>query len=94
MHTRTDNQTASPLEAEVAQLIVELLHLDADPAEIDPEAALFNDGLCLDSIDALEISLAVSKAYGVTLRSDDPRNKQIFASLRGLSRFIALNRTT
>jgi acyl carrier protein len=93
VHTGTDNQRVSPLEAEVAQLIVDLLHLETDPREIDPAAPLFGDGLGLDSIDALEISLAVSKAYGVTLRSDDTRNKQIFANLRGLSRFIAANRT-
>jgi acyl carrier protein len=92
-HTRTNSQAASALETEIARLIVDLLHLEIDPMDIDPEAPLFGDGLGLDSIDALEMSLAVSKDYNVTLRSDDPRNTQIFASLRGLSRFIAANRT-
>ncbi|RKK05785.1 acyl carrier protein [Pseudoroseomonas wenyumeiae] len=79
-------------EAEVAELIVEALHLEVSPAEIDPEAPLFGEGLGLDSIDALEIALAVSKRYGFQLRSDDERNGQIFASLRNLSAHIDKNR--
>ncbi|MBC9180122.1 phosphopantetheine-binding protein [Pseudoroseomonas ludipueritiae] len=80
------------IEAEVAELIVEALHLEVSPAEIDPEAPLFGAGLGLDSIDALEIALAVSKRYGFQLRSDDERNGQIFASLRNLSAHIDKNR--
>ncbi len=90
-HLTTDEQ-ATPFELEVARLIVEQLHLETDPAAIDPVAPLFGEGLGLDSIDALEMSLAISKTYGVTLRSDDPRNKEIFASLRGLAGFIAASR--
>lgn len=80
------------IEAEVAELIVEALHLEVSPAEIEPEAPLFGAGLGLDSIDALEIALAVSKRYGFQLRSDDERNGQIFASLRNLSAHIDKNR--
>lgn len=80
------------IEAEVAELIVEALHLEVSPAEIDPEAPLFGAGLGLDSIDALEIALAVSKRYGFQLRSDDERNGQIFASLRNLAAHIDKNR--
>lgn len=79
-------------EAEVAELIVEALHLEVSAAEIDPEAPLFGEGLGLDSIDALEIALAVSKRFGFQLRSDDERNGQIFASLRNLAAHIDKNR--
>ncbi|MBR0682720.1 acyl carrier protein [Roseomonas eburnea] len=85
--------TTFSLEAEVARLIVEALHLETAPEEIDPEAPLFGEGLGLDSIDALEIALAVSKRYGFQLRSDDERNHRIFASLRALAAHIEKNRT-
>lgn len=85
--------TTLSLEAEVARLIVEALHLETSPEEIDPEAPLFGEGLGLDSIDALEIALAVSKRYGFQLRSDDERNHRIFASLRALAAHIEKNRT-
>src|SRR5512139_5389 len=65
----------SALEAEVAQLIVESLNLeDVKPEDIDPEAALFREGLGLDSIDALELALAISRKYGFKLQSDDKQN--------------------
>ena len=82
-------------ELELAQLLVESLNLDGvDPAGIDPEAPLFNAGLGLDSIDALELALAVSKRYGFQLRSDADENRRIFASLRALSEHIQQHRTT
>jgi acyl carrier protein len=81
------------LEAEMARLIVESLHLDVDADGIDPDAPLFGEGLGLDSIDALEIALAISKRYGFQLRSDDERNHRIFASLRALSGHVEKNRT-
>lgn len=83
----------SPAERELAQLIVESLNLEnVTSDQIDPEAALFGSDLGLDSIDALEIALAVSKKYGFQLRSDNEDNKQIFASLRALSEHIERNR--
>lgn len=82
------------LEAEVAGLIVTSLQLEVAPEDIEPEAPLFGEGLGLDSIDALEIALAVSRRYGFQLRSDDERNGRIFASLRALSAHIARSRVT
>jgi acyl carrier protein len=84
--------TALAIEPEVAALIVEALHLEVTAGEIDPEAPLFGEGLGLDSIDALEIALAVSRRYGFQLRSDDEHNGQIFASLRNLAAHIEKNR--
>ncbi len=81
-----------PQELEVAQLIVSALSLEVAPEEIEPEAPLFHDGLGLDSIDALELALAISKAYEVKLRSDDERNHRIFASLRSLTAHIEKHR--
>ena len=83
----------SLFEHNVAKLIVETLKLKADPATIQPEAALFGEGLGLDSIDALELSLAISQTYGYQLKSSDPDIKAIFASLRALTRAIEKNRT-
>lgn len=83
----------TPAEAELAQLLVESLNLEGvDPAGIDPEAALFGEGLGLDSIDALELALAISKRYGFQLRSDSGENRRIFASLRSLSEHIEQHR--
>ncbi len=87
------------LEKEVAALIVQTLNLEVDPAEIEPAAPLFEpaaplfgEGLGLDSIDALELALAISKKYGFQLRSDEPDNTQIFSSLRALSSHIDAKR--
>jgi acyl carrier protein len=82
-----------PIEAEVARLLVETLNLEIDPASIDPIKPLFREGLGLDSIDALEIALAISKHYGFQLRSDDGNNRDFFASLRSLSSYIQQHRT-
>lgn len=80
-------QTAA--ERELAELIVSSLHLeDIAPESIAPEAPLFGGDLGLDSIDALEIALAVSKRYGLQLRSEQEDNRRIFASLRSLSEYI------
>lgn len=75
-------------EIELAQLIVETLNLEINPADIDPAAPLYGEGLGLDSIDILEISLAISKKYGVKLRSDSADSRQTFRSLRSLCRHI------
>ncbi|MDO9118638.1 MAG: phosphopantetheine-binding protein [Nitrospira sp.] len=84
---------ASPLERDLAGLIVQTLKLKVDPATIDPTQALFGDGLGLDSIDALELSLAISQTYGYQLKSSDPEIKAIFSSLRALAGAIEKNRT-
>lgn len=85
----------TPLEREMGELIVTALNLeDVQAADIDPEAPLFREGLGLDSIDALEISLAIAQKYGVQLRSDDSNNKRIFATLRSLSQHVEQHRAT
>lgn len=84
-------QTAA--ERELADLIVANLNLEhVQAAEIDPDVGLLGGDLGLDSIDALEIALAVSKHYGVQLRSDQGDNQQIFSSLRSLSAYIEQQR--
>ncbi|GEM_PF-47623 len=85
-----DEQTEA--EQALAKLIVASLQLESDPADIAPEEPLFGDGLGLDSIDALELALAISKTYGIELRSDDQQNHRIFASLRTLSAHIEASR--
>ncbi|HET6307007.1 MAG TPA: phosphopantetheine-binding protein [Rhodopila sp.] len=80
-------------ELALAQLIVQTLNLDVDAAAIDVDAPLFGEGLGLDSIDMLEIALAVSQTYGVKLRADDTNNNQIFRSLASLSQYIQQHRT-
>ncbi len=80
------------LESELAKLIIDSLDLDIDTGDIDPEAPLFNEGLGLDSIDALELSMAVSKKYGVKIVQGDRSNVEIFTSLRALSNHIIENR--
>lgn len=83
----------SDLEKEVGQLIIDALNLeDVTLADIDPQAPLFREGLGLDSIDALEIALAISRQYGFQLRSDDENNARIFASLQSLTEHIAAQR--
>ena len=79
-------------ELEVAELIVAALNLEIDPTVIDPEAPLFYEGLGLDSIDALEMALELSRKYSVELRADDENNGQIFASLRNLTAYVMENR--
>ena len=84
---------AATSEQEVAQLIVATLNLDIAPQDIAADAPLFGEGLGLDSIDALELALAISRTYGFELRSDDARNRQVFASLRSLAGYIDETRT-
>ncbi|MFV1992464.1 MAG: phosphopantetheine-binding protein [Acidiferrobacterales bacterium] len=80
-------------EKEVASLIIESLNLeDTELDDIDPDAALFKDGLGLDSIDALELSMAISQKYGFKIKSDAKDNAGIFASLRALAKHVETNR--
>ena len=88
-----ESDALSATELELAQLIVTTLNLEVQAAEIDPLAPLYGDGLGLDSIDILEAALAISKSYGVQLRSDDANNQKIFSSLRNLNDHIQQHRT-
>ena len=92
MATNTDTNKTE-LEQELAQHIITALNLDIGPDEIAPLAPLYGDeGLGIDSIDVLEISLVLTKYYGVQLRSDDENNAAIFASLRNLADHIQNHR--
>ncbi len=94
MKTVTDHTepTLTTAERALAQLIVETLNLDVAADSIDANAPLFDEGLGLDSIDMLEIALAVSQTYGVKLRADDTENNQIFRSLASLNQYIQQHR--
>ena len=87
-----DPAVQTPQEAQLAQLIVRTLNLEMTADEIDPLAPLFGEGLGLDSIDVLELALAISQTYGVRLRSDDENNGTIFQSLRSLTQDIQQRR--
>lgn len=86
-------QPITSQESALAALIVSTLNLEVAPEQIEPEAPLYKDGLGLDSIDILEIALAVSKTYGFQIKSDDSDNVRIFTSLRSLNQHIEANRT-
>ncbi|MBK1669720.1 acyl carrier protein [Rhodovibrio sodomensis] len=73
--------------------MVRVLELEVSADEIDPDAALFGEGLGLDSIDALELSLEVNRRYGVEIKAEDERNEHIFASLRALASHVLDHRT-
>lgn len=92
MSNTLNSADEAQLMSEVAALIVEGLNLEVSPAEIEPDAPLYGDGLGLDSIDMLEISLVVSKQYGFQLKSDVENKEEIFTSLRSLTRYIAVHR--
>ncbi|MGH8225191.1 MAG: phosphopantetheine-binding protein [Gammaproteobacteria bacterium] len=80
----------SKFEHELAELIVEALELeDVEAAGIEPEAPLFRQGLGLDSIDALELSLAIAKKYGVQLKAEDEQDRVAFSSLRALAAYVS-----
>ncbi len=79
-------------ELDVGKLIINTLNLESMQAEdIDPEDYLFGEGLGLDSIDALELALAIKQTYGISIKSGDDENTKVFSSLASLSHFIAEN---
>ncbi|MEB0013054.1 phosphopantetheine-binding protein [Glaciimonas sp. Gout2] len=81
------------LENEVKQVIIEVLQLeDITTADIDTNAPLFGEGLGLDSIDALELGVAIQKRYGISLSADSAETRNHFASVRALAAMIASNR--
>jgi acyl carrier protein len=84
----------SEQEKELAELIIETLNLeDVRADEIQPDDLLFGDGLGLDSIDALELVLAISQKYGVQLKADDEYSREAFATLRSLNLFVQKHST-
>jgi acyl carrier protein len=81
------------LTEELKALIIDSLHLeDVTPADIDPAAPLFNEGLGLDSIDALELGVAMQKKYGMRFDSNADETKKHFASVNALAAFVSANR--
>jgi acyl carrier protein len=81
------------LEQEVKELIIDVLQLeDISPKDIDTDAPLFVDGLGLDSIDALELGVALQKKYGISLSADSADTRRHFASVRALAAMIESNR--
>ena len=90
----TQSNMQNMQEAQLAKLIVGTLNLEVEASAIDPDAPLYDEGLGLDSIDMLEIALAVSKEFGVKLRADDKNNEVIFSSLRSLNRYIQQSRAS
>ena len=82
-------QEQTEQETELARLIVETLNLeDVRPEDISPDDLLFGEGLGLDSIDALELALAISQKYEVQLRAEDESVRNAFATLRSLNQFV------
>ncbi len=77
------------LENEIKELIIKVLELeDISVSDIKDEEALFVDGLGLDSIDALELGMALKKKYNVTLSADKKENTKYFYSVKTLADFI------
>jgi acyl carrier protein len=86
-------QDREALEAELKTVIVEALALeDIEPEEIERDAALFVEGLGLDSIDALELAMALEERFGVKIGEDPEVNRGIFASVASLAAFVEENR--
>jgi len=84
----------SELHNEVKQMIIDCLDLeDIEIDEIENSDALFTEGLGLDSIDALEIGLAIQKRYGIKLQSDSDETHKHFSSIDALVALIKTNRT-
>lgn len=83
----------SELEQKLKVLIIESLDLeDVSPDDIDSTEPLFIEGLGLDSIDALELGLAINRSFGIKLDADSEDTKKHFASVKSLAEFIRSNR--
>lgn len=77
------------IEDRLKHLIIDTLMLeDVTADEIETDAPLFGEGLGLDSIDALELALAIHKEFGVRTEEDDERNRDIFYSVKSLAEFV------
>ena len=92
MSTQPGIAAMTEVERELATVIVEALRLPIGADEFVVDAPLFGGELGLDSIDVLEIALALSRQYGIEIRSDDAENPRIFASLRSLAGYVAAHR--
>ena len=78
------------LEQDIARLIIDTLNLeDLQPGDIPPDQPLFRDGLGLDSVDALELALALQKRYGIRVESDAKNARQHFATIANLAAYVA-----
>ena len=78
------------IDQKVKEIIVSSLDLeDVSPSDIDTEAPLFGEGLGLDSIDALELGMAIKREFGISFSKDPAENKRIFRSVRTLAGHIA-----
>lgn len=85
----TEKAPPAALVREIKELIIEALMLqDMTPEDIDEQAPLLVEGLGLDSIDVLEMAMAINKRYGVKTKADDAQNRHIFASVHNLATFI------
>lgn len=81
------------LEEEIKQLIISTLHLEGlEPGAIDSNEALFGEGLGLDSIDGLELGIALRKTYGLKIESANEELRAHFATVAALASFVAANR--
>ncbi len=90
----SENNNVAPkqkqLEEELKELIVDGLVLeDVTPGDIDPDDPLFNTGVGLDSVDALELVMLLQKEYGIDVSNPDEETKQHFESIRTLAKFVA-----
>ncbi len=88
-----DSSALTAAELELCEIIVKTLNLEMAASEVDPMGAIYGEGLGLDSIDILEISLVISKHYGFQLKSDDQNNKTIYQTVRSLCAHVQANRT-
>ncbi len=85
-----NTSTHTALEQEVAQLVIDTLNLeDLQATDIPPQQPLFGDGLGLDSVDALELGLALQKRYDIRIASDDKDARRHFATVASLAAFVA-----
>ncbi|BCN93089.1 acyl carrier protein [Thiomicrorhabdus immobilis] len=83
----------TPEQLEIAELIIEAVNLeDIEAEEINPDDPIFTNGLGLDSIDALEISLELSKKYGVKIGAGDENVNEIFSSVASLTDYVQKNK--
>ena len=81
--------TSTVMENEIKLLIIESLFLeDIKPEDIKNDEALFGDGLGLDSIDALELGIALQRKYGIIIKEGDEKNRQHFSSVNSLIEFV------